>query len=62
MQSDALSLREAALKDSQATLQAELDQLLAKQEERLHAWEEGCMEAEKQLQQRTQGLQQQQDR
>jgi hypothetical protein len=62
MQANALSLRETALKDSQAKLQAELDQLLAKQEERLRAWEAGCLEAEQQLQQRTQGLQQQQDR
>lgn len=46
MESEALSQREAALAANHASQQAELDSLLAKQEERLKAWEEDCAEVE----------------
>lgn len=46
MESEALDQREAALAASHAAQQAELDGLLAKQEERLKAWEAGCAELE----------------
>lgn len=53
---EALAAREASLADTQASLQAELDGLLAKQEERLRAWEAGCAELEAQLEQRRAAL------
>jgi hypothetical protein len=52
MASEALAAREASLADSQASLQAELDGLLAKQEERLRSWEAGCAELEAALEAR----------
>lgn len=62
MESDALSQREAALASSHAAQQAELDALLAKQEERLKAWQEGCQELEAQLEARRKELGDEEDR
>jgi DNA repair exonuclease SbcCD ATPase subunit len=50
--SDALSARESALASQQSSLQAELDALLSKQEERLRAWEAHCADLEQELEQR----------
>jgi hypothetical protein len=50
--SDALSARESALASQQASLQAELDALLSKQEERLRAWEAHCGDIEQELETR----------
>ena len=54
--SDALAAREAAVASQQSSLQAELDALLAKQEERLRAWEGGCADLEAQLEKRQAAL------
>jgi hypothetical protein len=62
MESEALSQREAALAASHASQQAELDTLLAKQEERLKVWQEGCQELEAQLDARRKELGQEEDR
>jgi hypothetical protein len=62
MESEALSQREAALASSHAAQQAELDALLAKQEERLKAWQEGCQELEAQLEARRKELGEEEDR
>lgn len=55
--SDTLAAREAALAAQQSSLQSDLDALLAKQEERLRAWEGGCADLEAQLEQRKAQLQ-----
>lgn len=60
--SDALATREASLAAQQASLQSELDALLAKQEERLRAWEGGCADLEAQLEQRRAVLQAEEQR
>lgn len=44
MELDALSQRDAELNSRAEAQQAELDDLLARQEERLRAWQEGCAE------------------
>jgi hypothetical protein len=62
MESEALSQREAALASSHASQQAELDALLAKQEERLKGWQEGCQELEVQLEARRKELGQEESR
>jgi septal ring factor EnvC (AmiA/AmiB activator) len=46
LESDALAAREAKLGEDRARLQAELDQLLGRQEERLRMWEARCAEQE----------------
>lgn len=48
----ALAAREASLIAQQSSLQADLDVLLAKQEERLRSWEAGCADLEAQLEHR----------
>lgn len=62
MESDALAQREAALAANQATHQAELDSLLAKQEERLRAWEAGCAEMEDRVEEKRKVLAAEEDR
>lgn len=62
MESDALSQREAELAANHASQQAELDSLLAKQEERLKAWEEDCAEVEASIEARRKELAAEEDR
>lgn len=62
MQSDALAQQEAAVAASQSAHQAELDSLLAKQEERLRAWEAECADMEGVLEQKRKELATEEDR
>ena len=56
LESDALAAREAKLGEDRARLQAELDELLGKQEERLRSWEARVTEQEAALEGARQAL------
>jgi len=62
VESDALAAREAKLGEDRHRLQAELDELLGRQEERLRAWEARCSEQDALIEQRKQQAEEEEQR
>lgn len=62
MESNALAAREAKLAEERVNMQKDLDSLLAKQEERLRAWEASCSEQEVQVARKREDLEHEEKR